>query len=79
MDWFSGVLVYVMIWWVVFFTTLPFGARPPAKLEPGHDAGAPEKPMLWRKALITTAIATVLFGLAFTLIDSDLISFRQEI
>ena len=62
MDWFSGVLVYVMIWWVVFFTTLPFGVKLPAKREPGHDAGAPEKPMLWRKAAVTTVIAMVLWG-----------------
>ena len=77
MDWFTGILVYVMIWWVVFFTALPFGAKPPAKPEPGHDVGAPEKPMLWRKALVTTVIASVLWGLAFALIDSDLITFRQ--
>ncbi len=79
MDWFSGVLVYVMIWWLVFFTALPFGAKPPVKPEPGHDAGAPDKPMLWRKALITTVIATVFWGLAYALIDSDLITFRQPV
>ncbi len=76
MSWFTGVMVYVIIWWVVLFTVLPWGLRVPDEAEPGHASSAPEKPMLWRKAAITTAIATVLWGVAYYLIESDLISFR---
>ena len=79
MGWFSGILVYVMIWWVVFFTVLPWGITVPDadEQEPGHATSAPSNPRLWRKALITTAIATVFWGIAFYLITSDLISFRN--
>ncbi|HAT36623.1 MAG TPA: DUF1467 domain-containing protein, partial [Rhodospirillaceae bacterium] len=28
MGWTSGVVVYVIIWWMVFFSVLPFGNRP---------------------------------------------------
>jgi predicted secreted protein len=78
MNWFTGVLVYVMIWWVVLFTVLPWGVRVPDEHAPGHATSAPAKPMILRKALITTAIAGVLWGIAYLLIDSGLVSFRPR-
>ena len=27
MTWFSAILVYVIVWWLVFFMSLPIGAR----------------------------------------------------
>lgn len=76
MSWFTGVLVYAMIWWVVLFTVLPWGVKVPDEHEPGHATSAPEKPLLGRKFLITTAIATVLWVIAYTVIESGLLSFR---
>ncbi|MCP5118853.1 MAG: DUF1467 family protein, partial [bacterium] len=49
MNWFTGVLVYVMIWWVVLFTVLPWGVRVPDEHAPGHATSAPAKPMMLRK------------------------------
>lgn len=77
MGWFSGILVYVMIWWVVFFTVLPWGLHVPEEQEPGHATSAPSNPRLWRKAAITSGIAAVLWVIAYYLITSDLISFRN--
>ena len=37
---------------------------------------APEKPLLGRKFLITTVIATVLWAIAYTVIESGMLSFR---
>ena len=76
MNWFTGIMVYVIIWWVVLFTVLPWGVRVSDETEPGHAPSAPDKPMLWRKALVTTLIATVLWVGAYYLIESDLITFR---
>ena len=80
MDWFSGVVVYVIIWWVVFFMTLPFGVRPPHEVgetaEVGDADGAPVRPRLWLKAGVTTLIAAVLWGGAWLVIVNDWISFR---
>ena len=58
----SGILTYVIIWWMVFFMTLPFGVeRPEAhEVEVGHEPGAPKKPMLKKKAIITSLISAVL-------------------
>lgn len=76
MTWFSGVVVFVIIWWVVIFAVLPWGVRTPDNPEQGHATSAPVKPMLWRKVIVTTLITCVLWGLAFWLIESDLISLR---
>jgi predicted secreted protein len=50
--------------------------RVPDEPEPGHAASAPETPMMGRKLLVTTAIATVLWVIAYLIIESDWISFR---
>ncbi|HEX9791511.1 MAG TPA: DUF1467 family protein [Kiloniellales bacterium] len=75
-TWFSGILVYVIIWWVVFFAVLPWGVRVPETHEPGHATSAPERPMLWRKVAITSLIAAVLWVVAYLLIESDLLPVR---
>ena len=77
MTWFTGLLVYVMVWWVVLFAVLPWGVRVPDEQEPGHASSAPSNPMIGRKALITTAISAVVWCAIYALIESDLISFRR--
>ncbi len=76
MTWFTGVVVFLIIWWVVIFAVLPWGVRTPDKVETGHATSAPLRPMLWRKVAITTLITCVLWGLAYWLINSDLLSLR---
>ena len=76
MTWLTGVMVYIVIWWMVLLTVLPWGVKVPENPEPGHATSAPQNPMMWRKALITTLIAAVLWGLAFWLIESDLLTLR---
>ena len=81
MGWTSGVVVYVIIWWIVFFMARPIGVRPPheagQEVQPGNEAGAPVQPYIWSKIGATTAIAAVLWVGAYWLITSDLISFRK--
>lgn len=77
MNWFTGILLYVIIWWLVVFMVLPWGVRPPDRPEPGHAPSAPDNPRLWRKAFITTVISAIVWLLVYFVITSDLISFRQ--
>ena len=81
MSWVSGIIVYIILWWLVFFMTLPFGVKSPHEVgevaEPGHADGAPVKPRLWLKAEITTLIAAMFWGIAYYLIASDMLSFRR--
>ncbi len=80
MTWFSGIVVFVIIWWLVFFMALPIGVRSPDEagvaVEPGHAASAPVRPRLGLKAGVTTAISAVLWGIAYWIIEAELISFR---
>lgn len=77
MNWFSGIVVFVIIWWCVFFMVLPFGVRTPDQPGPGHAPSAPVKPRLWLKTGVTTLITLALWGVAYWLIEGDLISFRE--
>ena len=60
-----SIAVFFTIWWIVLFAVLPFGVRSAqeagADLPAGADPGAPAAPMLFRKALWTTAISALLF------------------
>jgi predicted secreted protein len=76
MTWFTGVMVYVVIWWMVLLTVLPWGVKVPENPDPGHATSAPQNPMMWRKALITTLIAAVLWGIAYWLIESEWLTLR---
>jgi predicted secreted protein len=76
MGWFSGVVVYICIWWTVIFCTLPLWVK---RDESGPEVtahGAPEDPMLKKKFLITTIISAVIWVIAYILIDQGIIDFR---
>ena len=77
MDFVSGVVVYILLWWWVFLMSLPFGIKTPDIVETGHATSAPEKPMLRRKVTISSAIASVLFVIVYWIIDSGFISLSQ--
>ena len=62
---FSQAAIFLLIWFVVLFAVLPWGVRQQTEAEPGHDPGAPANPQLGRKALITTAISLLLWGVYF--------------
>ncbi len=79
MTWFTGGMLYLLIWWLVLFTVLPWRAHPPAEPETGHADSAPANPMMVRKALATTAISAVVWVGCYFLITSDLITFRGAI
>jgi predicted secreted protein len=55
----SGIVVYTCLWWVLFFMALPFGVQQVTSVEQGHDPGAPKKPFLLIKFLITTVLAAI--------------------
>jgi predicted secreted protein len=79
MTWFTGVVVYLLIWWTALFAVLPIGTRPVEDADPeaGGWRGAPARPLLGRKLIGTTVVAAVLWLGAYALIESDLVSFRD--
>jgi predicted secreted protein len=49
MNWFTGIIVYVLVWWVTLFAILPLWVVPAERGGIGHAAGAPKRPLLVRK------------------------------
>jgi predicted secreted protein len=76
MTWFAAGITFVIVWWLVLFMVLPFGARPPDEVEPGMASSAPARPRMGLKILVTTLIAAVLTALSLWLVDSGLIQLR---
>lgn len=76
MGWVSGIVVYLMVWWMVIFMVLPFGVKPPEEPEPGHAPSAPDRPLLWRKAAITTVISAVIWVIIYVAITQHWVQFR---
>ncbi len=79
MSWFGALVIFTVVWWMIFFITLPFGVTTPENPAAGHDPGAPDKPRLVLKALITTAIAGALTGSMAAAVAYGLIDFRELI
>lgn len=76
MDWFAATIVFAIVWWLVLFMVLPFGAAPPKEVEPGMAPSAPAKPRMAIKLAITTVVAALVTGLVLWLIGSGLIQLR---
>lgn len=76
MDWFGTAVVFAIVWWLILFMVLPFGAAPPDEVEPGMATSAPAKPRMATKLAITTVLAALVTALVVWLIDSGLIQLR---
>ncbi len=64
----SVAAVFFIVWWLVFFAVLPFGARSQVDegdVTLGTEHGAPARPDLGRKAAITTVIAAMVTGAVY--------------
>ncbi len=79
MSVFTGVIVYVLIWWTVLFAILPIGTRPDpvGDSSSGGWRGTPQRPLLLRKILATTVVSAVLWLGVYALVESDWLSFRS--
>jgi predicted secreted protein len=76
MNWFTGIIVYALVWWVALFAVLPLWIVPAEPGELGHAAGAPRQPLLLRKILLTSLIAAVIWIVIYALVRSPWLSFR---
>ncbi|MFO1238642.1 MAG: DUF1467 family protein [Alphaproteobacteria bacterium] len=73
----GSVVVFVIAWWLAFQALLPVGVRSPA--EEGRvldgDPGAPVRGNLFVKGLWAAAIAGVVWGILFTLVEHSGLTF----
>ena len=77
----GSIIIYVIIWWIIFFSVLPVGIQSnkdkfQEKIE-GVDPGAPKNPKIAKKFLITTIITSIIFIVIYYLVESNLLNLRE--
>ena len=68
MSWYTMLAIYFIFWWLVFFMVLPWGIRSQeehAEVVLGSDPGAPAVHGLKMKAVWTTVVSAVVFGVFY--------------
>ena len=76
MGWVSILATYAIVWWLVLFMVLPFGVRQIENPEPGHDPGAPARPLMLIKVAVTSGVAAILTAIIWAVIANEWIDFR---
>jgi predicted secreted protein len=77
-NWFTGIVLYILIWWTMLFAVLPIGTKAQAEPDPVTGwRGAPARAQIGRKVIATTILAAVIWGGAYLLIRSPWLSFRH--
>ena len=79
----GSLVIFIIIWWIVFFSVLPIGIKHNEKpfknsLE-GIDPGAPKNPNILKKFLYTTLITTVIFTVIYYIVSSNNFNLREFI
>ena len=78
MSLFTGVAIYLTIWWTALFAILPLGVISHAEAGidkgDGGDPGAPVNPNLKRKFITTTWVSAILFAILWAVIRFHLVS-----
>jgi predicted secreted protein len=59
----AGAMVFIIIWWVVLFMTLPLGIKIDKNPPPGFADSAPRHSRIRKKFLLTTFITTIIWGI----------------
>ena len=77
----GSIIVYVLIWWIIFFSVLPLGIQSnkekfKERID-GIDPGAPNNPKIGKKFLITTIITSIIFVAIYYLVEFNLLNLRE--
>ena len=74
---FTGVIVYLLVFWTVLFTILPWGNRAKETAEKGMAGSAPANPRIKQKFLITFIVSTIIWVIIAILIHLEIIDFYK--
>ena len=73
-------IIYIIIWWIVFFITLPIDVNRQKLIKiNGEDPGSPENPKMLKKFIYCTGITTVIFVIIYLLIKYQYLNLRYII
>ena len=78
---FTGLaIIYIIIWWIVFFATLPIDVNREKSIKiEGEDAGSPENPKMLKKFIYCTGITSIIFIIIYLLIKYEHLNIRNLI
>jgi len=71
-----SVFLYLLIWWIMLFTTLPFGIEKNEEEDKGFDAGAPKIHNIKKKMIINSFVALVVLGIIEALVATGVIDWH---
>ena len=78
MSLFTGVAIYLTLWWTALFAILPLGTKTYAEsgieVKDGGDPGAPVNPNLKRKFITTTWVSALLWIALWLVLKFHLVS-----
>lgn len=75
MNIFTGIIVYLLVFWTTLFAVLPWGNQAKNVPEVGMAGSAPANPRIKQKFLITFVISTILWLIIQALIYFEVIDF----
>ena len=76
----GSIVIYVIIWWIVFFSLLPLDVnREKKKIIRGSDSGAPENPKILKKFIYSTLITSIIFIFIYMLVKYEYLNIRNLI
>ena len=68
----GSLIIFVLIWWIIFFSLLPIDVdRKHKEMVEGVDKGSPENPKIIKKIIYTTIITSIIFIGIFMLVKYD--------
>ena len=76
----GSLIIFVLIWWIIFFSLLPIDVdRKHKEMIEGVDKGSPENPKIIKKIIYTTIITSIIFIGIFMLVKYDYLNLRKFI
>jgi predicted secreted protein len=79
-PWYTILAIYFIVWWLVFFTVLPWGIHSQeehADVVLGTDPGAPHVHGLKTKLVWTTALSAIVFAIFYWAFLSRAVAFED--
>ena len=74
----GSLIIFVLIWWIIFFSLLPIDVdRKHKEMVEGVDKGSPENPKIIKKIIYTTIITSIIFIGIFMLVKYDSVSYTH--
>ncbi|MFL2895564.1 MAG: DUF1467 family protein [Candidatus Pelagibacter sp.] len=76
----GSLIIFVLIWWIIFFSLLPIDVdRKHKEMIEGVDKGSPENPRIFKKLIYTTILSSIIFIGILMLVKYDYFNLRKLI